>query len=102
MNTPQEIFLIDYDYAAFNYIGYDIANLINESSIDYNVEDYPGFKIVKTYTFEEIENVAKEYPGFYQELPEEVLRFMCVANLYWAIWSIKRFELNVSEGFGIL
>ena len=30
------------------------------------------------------------------------MRFMCVANLYWAIWSIKREELNVSSIFGII
>jgi thiamine kinase-like enzyme len=37
MDTPEEVFLIDYDYVGFNYVGYDIANTINETSLDYTV-----------------------------------------------------------------
>ena len=45
-----EVFLIDYDYVGYNFIGYDIANLINETSFDYGHPSYPGFAIIKTYT----------------------------------------------------
>ena len=102
MNTAKEAFLIDYDYVGFNFIAYDIANLINETSFDYTPKTYPGFKILKTYEAEHIDEMVKHYPGYYPELGDEVLRFMCVSNLYWAIWSLKRFEFNVSEIFGIL
>ena len=90
MQTSEKVYLIDYDYVGFNYIGYDIANLINETSIDYSPEGPPGFKLLQTYTPSKLSEIAKLYPGYYPELEEEVLRFMCVANLYWAIWSLKR------------
>jgi thiamine kinase-like enzyme len=50
--NPNDVYLIDYDYAAHNYIGYDIANLINETSFDYSKKQYPGFDVIKTYTAE--------------------------------------------------
>lgn len=102
MKTTEKVYLIDYDYVGFNYIGYDIANLINETSIDYSPEGPPGFQLLKTYSPEKLNSIAQLYPGFYPELGEEVLRFMCVSNLYWAIWSLKREEFNVSKTFGII
>ena len=95
-------YLIDYDYADFNYIAYDIANLINETSFDYCPPQFPGFAVIKVYSPEELAKIAKNYPGYYPDLEEEVLKFMCVSNLYWGIWSLRRNELNVSEIFGIL
>lgn len=32
----------------------------------------------------------------------EVLKFLCVVNLYWAIWSLRRYELNNCVTFGII
>lgn len=52
--TAGNVYLIDYDYADYNYIAYDIANLINETSFDYSPLTYPGFKIIKTYSEEEL------------------------------------------------
>ena len=92
---------IDYDYVGVNYLAYDIANFLNETTIDYCTEDYPGFRLVKELTFEEISTVAKYYPGYYANMEMDVLKFMCVVNLYWAVWSIKRFDINKSEGFGV-
>jgi hypothetical protein len=31
----------------------------------------------------------------------DVLKFLCVANLYWVFWGIKLFENYRGEGFGI-
>lgn len=92
---------IDYDYVGKNYLAYDIANFISETAIDYSDQPYPGFRLIKVYTFEEITKIAKMYPGYYAGLELETLKFMSVASLYWAIWSIKRFAINKSEGFGV-
>jgi len=53
MVAPDDVFLIDYDYVGFNYVGFDIANMINETSLDYSVPA-PGFKLIKTYTLAEL------------------------------------------------
>jgi len=94
--TESAVYLIDYDYAEYNFVAYDIANTINETSIDYSKTTYPGFEVNKIYSPQEIYEFANHYPGVYPGLNDEVLRFMCVVNLYWAIWSLKRVELNVS------
>ena len=94
--NEEKIHFIDYDYVGINYIAYDIANFINETTIDYSEPSYPGFRLLKTMTVEEISTIAKMYPAYYEGLSMDVLKFMCVVNLYWAIWSIKRFSINKS------
>jgi thiamine kinase-like enzyme len=59
---------IDYDYVGVNYLAYDIANFLNETTIDYCTEDYPGFLSVKKITFEEISTVSRLYPGYYPKM----------------------------------
>jgi len=54
LNKTNKLVLIDYEYSAYNYRGYDIANLFNESIINYGYEQYPY------YTIEE-----KNYPSSY-------------------------------------
>ena len=64
------------------------------------VEEYPGFKLCKEFTFDEIGQYARTYPGYYEGLEMDVLRFMCVVNLFWAYWCLRRFHVNKSEAFG--
>lgn len=33
---------IDFEYSAYNYIAYDLANFLNETTISY-VSEFPGF-----------------------------------------------------------
>ena len=57
------MYLIDYDYAGYNFAAYDLANMINETSIDYSKPTYPGFEIMKLYSFEEVGEIIKHYPA---------------------------------------
>lgn len=52
--SESEVYLIDYDYAGYNFVGYDLANMMNETSIDYSKPTYPGFDIIKVYSTQEI------------------------------------------------
>jgi len=36
---------IDYEYCSYNYRGYDIANIFNETTISYEKKMYPFFAI---------------------------------------------------------
>jgi len=54
LNKTNKLVLIDYEYSAYNYRGYDIANLFNESIINYSYDQYPY------YVIEE-----KKYPSDY-------------------------------------
>lgn len=35
MISGQKTYLIDYEYSRYNYVAYDLANFISESSINY-------------------------------------------------------------------
>ena len=101
MFTAERIHFIDYDYVGSNYLAYDIANFIAESTIDYSAPSYPGFTITKYYVDEEINVLGRMYPGYYAGLEVEVKQMLCVSCLYWAVWSIYRFSLNTCETFGV-
>jgi choline/ethanolamine kinase len=48
-STPKagrEIVLIDYDYCSYNYPTFDIANFLNESSINYLHPVEPFYELV--------------------------------------------------------
>lgn len=97
-----KLHFIDYDYVAYNYLAYDIANFLNEACINYTVTTNPGFSLERHFTFDEISQICRGYPGYYEGLALEVLKFFCVANLYWAVWSLKRYNMNKTSTFDIL
>jgi len=43
LHRSEKLVLIDYEYASYNYRGYDIANFFNEATIDYTLPEYPYF-----------------------------------------------------------
>ena len=45
LEKSNKLVFIDYEYSSYNYRGYDIANLFNESMIDYTNENYPYYTI---------------------------------------------------------
>jgi len=45
LDQSQRLVLIDYEYASYNYRGYDIANFFNEACIDYTNEEYPYYTL---------------------------------------------------------
>lgn len=62
-NEEKKIILIDFEYAGKNYISYDIANFINESSINYKFEEYPFFEFRQELSKDEeyLRYFAKNY-----------------------------------------
>ena len=68
LNKTNRLVLIDYEYSAYNYRGYDIANLFNESIINYSYEQYPYYNIEeKNYpTDYDIVDFIKYYLFFFK------------------------------------
>jgi thiamine kinase-like enzyme len=42
-NEEKKLIFIDFEYAGYNFVSYDIANSLNEATIDYSFEEYPYF-----------------------------------------------------------
>jgi thiamine kinase-like enzyme len=63
----RHIILIDYEYAAYNFRGYDIGNMFKEATFDYTYPEPPEFKVVESYfpSDDELREFIKYYIAFY-------------------------------------
>lgn len=59
----KRILFIDFEYAGTNYVSYDIANFMNETTIDYSIPNSPGFQYVpeNDFTHSKIKDFVKFY-----------------------------------------
>ncbi|XP_026313885.1 choline/ethanolamine kinase isoform X2 [Hyposmocoma kahamanoa] len=100
--------LIDFEYCAYNYRGFDIANHFQEWGYDYTNPEYPFYHELQenTPTLEQKEIFIKEYLKHYNanltdekelvspsidavnKLLNEVEAFTLASHLFWALWSI--------------
>ncbi|ETN70178.1 Choline/ethanolamine kinase, partial [Necator americanus] len=105
--------LIDFEYASYNYRGFDFANHFVEYSIDYDVIEHPYYTI-NPENFPENEqlveffvNYLREFGGtpecqLYrkaEELVKETLPFVPVSHFFWGVWGLLQVELS-PVGFG--
>mmetsp|Transcript_38389 Transcript_38389/g.34191 ORF Transcript_38389/g.34191 Transcript_38389/m.34191 type:complete len:101 (+) Transcript_38389:671-973(+) len=69
------IILIDYEYAAYNFRGYDIGNMFRESLFDYNHPEPPYFKVYPEYypSDEELKEFLRYYIVFSDLDHEEIV-----------------------------
>ena len=78
----EEPFLIDLEYVSYNYIAYDIANLLSETCYD------SSYRKVRSLTKEDIQKVCDWYPGKYEGIVEDVTFLLAVPNYFYSIWSL--------------
>ncbi|VDM52292.1 unnamed protein product [Angiostrongylus costaricensis] len=76
--------LIDFEYASYNYRGFDFANHFVEYTIDYDVAEHPHYQI---------------YPEQFPEDERETLPFVPVSHFFWGVWGLLQVELS-PVGFG--
>ncbi|CEF60143.1 Protein kinase-like domain-containing protein [Strongyloides ratti] len=107
----QPFFVIDYEYANYNYRGFDFGNHFCEWGISYDTEDSCGYTINTDHfpTSQKMKVFLKEYlNSFYSNqntdsnfsltydfkkdmktLIDEGERFMAVSHYFWSIWSFE-------------
>lgn len=110
--------LIDFEYSAYNYRGFDIANHFCEWMYDYGHQVWPFYNYQhKQYPTDEhqVNFVCSYLQAVYQHQPdlrndprwqreailEEAKRFAMMSHLYWALWSIVQAKMS-DIGFGYL
>ncbi|XP_050681871.1 LOW QUALITY PROTEIN: ethanolamine kinase 2-like [Leptidea sinapis] len=92
-NCQGIVSFIDYEYAAYNYQAYDIANHFNEfvglsiDDIDYAI--YPSEEFQKSW----IRTYLMEYLTV-TNLYEHVQHLSLASHFLWGIWSIVQYELS--------
>ncbi|KAK0398250.1 hypothetical protein QR680_002498 [Steinernema hermaphroditum] len=122
----EPLVLIDFEYASYNYRGFDLGNHFCEYGIDYDCNEPPCYKIHnerfpsseerRRFLSAYIDEVYKlrdsdDNPHFpldlvtgdkekdLETLVEESLRFMGVSHFFWTIWSLLQAEEGIVEDF---
>ncbi|XP_071830494.1 choline/ethanolamine kinase-like isoform X2 [Apostichopus japonicus] len=112
----ENLVLIDYEYASYNYVAYDFANHFNEWTMDYSKEEAPYYKITKSDYPSREQQIAflKAYDqkceelgfltdelGSYEERMREIKRFAAANHFLWALWSVIQAKVSRTT-FGFL
>uniref|UniRef100_A0A6P8HLA6 Choline/ethanolamine kinase-like n=1 Tax=Actinia tenebrosa TaxID=6105 RepID=A0A6P8HLA6_ACTTE len=102
---------IDFEYSAYNYRAYDIANHFCEWIFDYTVKEPPHFGVkvndfptkdeqltfIRAYlgkdTNHHFDNITSEE----QEILDEVKIFTMVSHFLWAVWAIVQSKLSAID-----
>ncbi|CAG2100169.1 unnamed protein product, partial [Medioppia subpectinata] len=94
--------IIDFEFAAYNYRGFDFGTLFIENQYDYTVADYPYVRInIDKYPTDEEKrhffcHYIKHSPDLSagKETEDRLIReadyYSVGAHLFWAIWSVNR------------
>ncbi|XP_037913443.1 choline/ethanolamine kinase isoform X3 [Hermetia illucens] len=109
-----ELIIIDYEYCAYNYRGFDIANHFVEWTIDYTSKEFPYFyhSVNKYPTIKQREDFIVQYlrtikdsdtyvPSQEEldEINEEISCFTMASHLFWALWAIVNVHQVIEFGY---
>ncbi|XP_078667988.1 choline/ethanolamine kinase-like isoform X1 [Branchiostoma floridae x Branchiostoma belcheri] len=107
--TDDRVTVIDYEYSAYNYRGFDFANHFCEWAMDYNHPKWPYFTIdpaawpsrkqqlhfLDAYLSESSETSADR-----DAILREVERFALVSHYWWSLWAIAQaYVSHINFGF---
>uniref|UniRef100_A0AC35EZL2 Choline kinase n=1 Tax=Panagrolaimus sp. PS1159 TaxID=55785 RepID=A0AC35EZL2_9BILA len=106
--------LIDFEYASYNYRGFDFANHFVEYSINYEIDEAPYYEIKPENVpsndrmFEFMLSYLKELnpnkddselEADAHSMVEETVPFIPVSHLLWGVWGLLQVEVS-PVGFG--
>lgn len=111
-----ELSIIDYEYCAYNYRGFDLANHFLEWTLDYTNSEYPYYfhrksqYPTKQQRHEFIAAYLKRLSAFdcenaipsqqdIDEVEDEVRVFSMVSHLFWTLWSVVNVHQNIEFGY---
>lgn len=113
-NEP-ELIIIDFEYCAYNYRGFDLANHFIEWTLDYtnpqfpfffhNKEQYPTKEqrqdFISAYLRKDNEDIVNYAPSCeeIESVEEEVRIFSMASHLFWSLWSVVNAYQNIEFGY---
>ena len=94
----KSIQLIDYEYAAYNYLSFDIANHFCEWMFDYDVNHEPYFtyipsnwpsdKTIAMFLFFYYDSKHLDKVFFADQI-NEIKQFALVSHITWTLWALS-------------
>ncbi|CAO1332721.1 unnamed protein product [Diamesa serratosioi] len=113
-NAEPELMIIDFEYCAYNYRGFDIANHFLEWTFDYTNEQFPFFyhkkshyptdtqkdKFITVY-LNKLSDDRDYVPTAEDknELLEEIALFTLASHLFWGLWAIINVRQEIEFGY---
>ncbi|KAG9458793.1 hypothetical protein H6P81_003301 [Aristolochia fimbriata] len=95
--------IIDYEYATFNPVAYDIANHFCEMAADYHTDTphildfnkYPDFEKCKQFVQKYLSSSGSEASGHdVEQLLQDVEMYTLASHLIWGLWGIISEHVN--------
>lgn len=115
-NCDPELMIIDFEYCAYNYRGFDLANHFLEWTMDYTNTEFPFFHHRKTAypTMEQQQRFITTYlielascddyvptKAEIDEIKEEVRCFTLASHLFWTLWSLVNVQQEIEFGYWV-
>ncbi|XP_053697806.1 choline/ethanolamine kinase isoform X2 [Sabethes cyaneus] len=108
-----QLMIIDFEYCAYNYRGFDLANHFLEWTFDYTKPEAPYFyhKPEQYPTKEQkdkftAEYLAQSYPGGppptiqdLADIDQEVKCFTMASHLFWSLWAVVNVYQEIEFGY---
>ncbi|KAG5680935.1 hypothetical protein PVAND_010411 [Polypedilum vanderplanki] len=111
-----ELMIIDFEYCAYNYRGFDIANHFLEWTYDYTnekfpfffyrPENYPNEKQIDNFIDSYLKNINMDafdnkmtFVEEKKQLLEEINLFTIASHLFWTIWAIVNSSQEIEFGY---
>lgn len=111
-----DLIIIDFEYCAYNYRGFDLANHFIEWTFDYTNPQFPYFyHNKKQYSTTQqrrdfIVNYLKKYHDdeHYEptveeldQVDEEIRLFTMLSHLFWSLWSVVNVTSAIEFGYWV-
>lgn len=109
-----DLLIIDYEYCAYNYRGFDLANHFLEWTFDYTNDQHPFYyhkkeqypskqqqiDFIMSYLTKFLEeDNYKPNSDDVEEVIEEVKCFTMVSHLFWTLWAIVNVHQDIEFGY---
>lgn len=121
LSDTKEIVFIDFEYASYNWRGFDLCMFLCENAFDYRVpppgvkidqkflEEHPNMRIFCEAYIDTLYKMNTSDPDRKVPLTEnreeeicklalEIQFFIPLVNLFWAVWSLKNFLAKHDNG----
>lgn len=117
MKTEPDLIIIDFEYCAYNYRGFDLANHFLEWTFDYSNREYPFFyhyklqypskeqrqQFIRVYLekLQALEAIYRYTDDDMEKVEHEIQLFTLLSHLFWSLWSIVNTASNIEFGYWV-
>ncbi|KAL9924570.1 choline kinase alpha isoform X1 [Glossina fuscipes] len=110
-----DLIIIDFEYCAYNYRGFDLANHFLEWTFDYSNSEFPFFhhhkdqypsklqrdQFIRVY-LKKLNDFDDDYEAAQEDVESverEIELFSMLSHLFWGLWSVVNTTSNIEFGY---